>query len=284
MNIDINLNNKINEYFDMIDIIYWINLDRSNNRRKNMEYNLKHFTTPNKRIVATDAKLLKDDQLYQKFINYGKFNRTKTEYACLHSHLKTIDEFSNSPYSIALICEDDLSLEYVKFWDKKISEIINNAPKDWDIIMLNYVTAQKITELYTYNNNGKISSCVSYIINKNSAKKLINSIKKDNKYILYKNIFHTADDYIYSLLKTYVYKYPYFTYPDINDSTIEESHVNWAIYTKKIAHKNWQEKYNKSELKDIFYINLSQLNKILILLLILIIIIFLIIKYKKIEK
>jgi GR25 family glycosyltransferase involved in LPS biosynthesis len=274
MNTDIT--NKINKYIDSIDIIYWINLDRSVERRKNMEQNLKHFNIKQKRIQATDAKLT--ENIYSNFINDGEFNRTKIEYAVLHSHVKTIEEFSNSPYELALIFEDDISLEYVHLWGKKISDIIKDAPKDWDIIMLAHIFKYQLNELYTLNRNGKISSCLSYIINKNSAKKLINMIKKDNKYILHNNRIHTADDYIYSLLKTYTYKYPYFTYPNDNDSTIHPQDLSYHNYSKNIAEKNWREKYNKTNLNDIFYCDFLSLKSISILLIIFIIM-FLIINY-----
>jgi GR25 family glycosyltransferase involved in LPS biosynthesis len=266
-----NISNNINKYFNSIDIIYWINLDRSVDRRKNMETNLKNFKTKQKRIQATDALLIDDDKLYSKFINHGEFNRTKIEYAVLHSHLKTIEEFAHSSYQTALIFEDDISLEYVPLWDKKLSEIIKEAPKDWDIIMLAYVFIYKLNSLYTFNTYGKISSCLSYIINKNSAKKLINMIKKDNKYILYNNRIHTADDYIYSLLNTYAYKYPYFTYPDNNDSTIHPYQLSYHSYAKSITKKNWLEIYNKTNLKDIFYYDLLSLKSISILIIIFIV-------------
>ena len=272
-----NTSNKINKYIDSIDIIYWINLDRSVDRKKYMESNLKHFKIKNKRINATDALLIENDKLYSQFINYGEFNRTKIEYAVLHSHLKTIEEFANSPYQMALIFEDDLSLEYVPLWDKKLSEIINGAPKDWDIIMLCYIFKYQLNDMYTFNTNGKISSCLSYVINKNSAKKLINQIKKDNKYILYNDKIHTADDYIYSLLKTYAYKYPYFTYPIDNDSTIHPQELIYHNYAKGIAEKNWKERYNKTNLQDIFYCDLLSLKSISILIIIFIIM-FLVIK------
>jgi len=259
-----NITDKINKYIDCVDIIYWINLDRSVDRRKNMEKNLKHFASKNKRIKATDGT--SNENIYSNFINHGKFNRTKIEYAVLHSHLKTIEEFANSPYQIALIFEDDLSLEYVPLWDKKLSEIIDKAPKDWDIIMLNYVTTIKLNNLYTLNTNGKISSCLSYIINKNGAKKLINQIKQDNKYILYNDKIHTADDYIYSLLRTYAYKYPYFIFPNNNDSTIHPHQLSYHNYSKMIAEKNWKERYNKTNLKDIFYCDLLSLKSIQILI------------------
>lgn len=263
------INNNINKYFDSIDIIYWINLDRSIDRRKNMEIYLKKFKTKNKRIQATDGS--SNEDIYSYFINYGKFNRTKIEYAVLYSHLKTIEEFANSPYELALIFEDDLSLEYVPYWNKNISVIINEAPKDWDIIMLSYIFRYQLNDLYTLNTNGIISCCLSYVINKNAAKKLINSIKLNNKYILYKDKIHTSDNYIYSILKTYAYKYPYFTFPDNNDSTIHQHHLMYHKYSKSIAEKNWIEKYNKTNFKNIFCYDLLSLKSICILIIIFIV-------------
>jgi len=239
-------NKNINNYLDNIDIIYWINLDRSINRRNNMINILKDINIPNKRISAIDGKLIPQKDLYNNFINEnnGTFDRTPIEYACLLSHLQTIKEFSESPYEYALILEDDISLEYLQYWDKKIYQIIKDAPTNWDIIMLNYVFNHILTDLYTYNKNGKIVCCGSYLINKKGAKKLMDFLYRDGKFRLLKNMHHTSDNYIYALLTTYTYRYPYFTYPTNNDSTIHESHLWYHIYTKKLAFYSWQEKYN----------------------------------------
>ncbi len=268
----------INHYLDVIDIIYWINLDRSKDRRNNMEKILKDIDILNKRINATDANLYEYSDLTNLFINYDIYNRTKIEYAVLHSHLKTIDEFSQSPYKMALIFEDDISLEYVHLWDKKISDIIKGAPKDWDIIMLGRTTKYELYDDYTFNKDGKISSCIAYVINKNAALKLMNQIKNNNKYILYSNKNHTADDYIYSLLKTYVYKYPYFTYPDNNDSTIHQNHLLLHKYSKLLTNKIWKNKANRFNLFNIFLPDIFAFKNILILIVIFIIMYLIILK------
>ena len=100
-------------------------------------------------------------------------------------------------------------------------------------------------KVYTLNINGKISSCQAYIINKSAAQYFMNQIYIGNdRYMLNKNYIHTADDYIYSSLITYVYKYPYFTYPIDNDSTIHNWHINFHNYTKIIALNAWKDYYN----------------------------------------
>ncbi len=277
-----NMNNiDVSYYLDAIDIIYWINMDRSTERKSNMENLLKGINIPQKRIQATDALSLSDEDLYSRYINLSKFNRTKIEYAVLHSHLKTIDEFSKLPntYNNALILEDDLTLEYSPFWNRKISDIIKNAPKNWDIIMLNYGSKYQLLDLYTYNHEGKISSCLAYIINKKASVKLMNLVKNNSKYILYDGFTHNADDYIYSLLNVYAYRYPYFTYPDNNTSTIHPNHLLLHKYTKGIAERNWRELYNQSSLNDIVYMDMGIISNISFIIIIVIFVYLFIKKY-----
>jgi len=236
--------NNINKFLDCIDIIYWINLERSIERRENMLNLLKKINIKNQRINAFDGKTLSDINIYGRFKNYNIESHTKIEFACLLSHLETIRKFSESNNNVALIFEDDISLDYVKYWNKSICEIIKNAPSDWEIIMLNYVSLKELKNDYTFNDNGHISCLQAYLINNNSAKKFINSIYKQNKYILDPNKYQTADNYILSSLKTYIYKYPYFTYSNENDSTIHSHHISFHNYTKMIAFDRWKELYN----------------------------------------
>jgi GR25 family glycosyltransferase involved in LPS biosynthesis len=245
---------------------------------------LKNINIPNQRINAIDGKNISNNYIIDRLKGINRM-RTKTEYACLLSHLDTIKLFSNSPYVNALILEDDISLEYTKYWNKSICDIIKNAPSDWEIIMLNYISINNLIELYTHNIDGKISSCQAYIINKKGATKLMNHILLfDNKYTLNKHFTHTADDYIYSSLKTYVYKYPYFTYSIENDSTIHNWHLDYHNYGKVTALIRWQEIYgfklDKKYKKILIKNNILQTKKKalfhIILLIIILFIIFII--------
>ena len=281
---------NITKYFNGIDIIYWINLNRSVDRKENMIKMLNEFPVKNIRIEAVDGKNESDNNIYGRYENVNMKN-TKIEYACLLSHLNTIHKFSNSSYNIALILEDDVNLEFVKYWNKSIKDIINNAPTDWDIIMLNYIISAntEITNEYTLN-HGMIYSTASYIINKKGANKLLN-IYKNNKYNLDIKKRHTADEYLFSSLITYVYKYPYFTYPNDNTSTIHNDHMSVHMNSKNYTIKLWDELTNKIEdFKEDFKednsedntINLIDKSYIIILIIIIIIILIIIlIAYKK---
>jgi GR25 family glycosyltransferase involved in LPS biosynthesis len=232
-------------FMDGIDIIYWINLDRSPERRESMEKMFKDEVfnrIPNIRITATDGK--KDD-IY-KMIDTSEYSGTDSEYGCLLSHLNAIKKFNESKYDIALILEDDCTLELKKYWKKTIKQIIKNAPNDWEIIMLCYINLDidwNTSEEYILNTL-PISSTLSYLINKKGSKKLVAdcdnlSCYKDKTYLLNLNGEHKADNYIYLNTITYCYKYPVFIYGD-DESTIHNDHLDLHKENKKRIIDNYR--------------------------------------------
>jgi GR25 family glycosyltransferase involved in LPS biosynthesis len=210
------------KYMDGIDIIYWINLDRSTDRRKQMEAIFRDpvfQTTQIERISAVDGR--NSNMVYPK-LNFMYKQKNDYEYACMLSHLETIRNFSRTNYEVALIMEDDITLEFKPYWRKSVREIIENAPSDWEIIQLCYNTNNNpnLFKLYERNTRNKTVCAGAYLINNKTAKKLINDIYKDGKYNLEHYLIHHADCYIFSKSITYTYKYPYFIYKSNNDSLL----------------------------------------------------------------
>lgn len=217
-------------YMEGVDVIYYINLERSNERRTEIETILSDSAfrnIPKHRINATDGK--SPTEMYEKLGEYTKQpNTSDYEYACLISHLDAIKEFNNSEYKIALILEDDASLEFKKYWRKSINEVIKNAPRDWEVITLyhncpydkNFNDNEYETHAYK-----KYGYALAYVINKNGANKFISSHIKNNKYDLINTPEHIADVYLYEHIKTYVYKYPFFVMRSNNDSEIHNHHL-----------------------------------------------------------
>jgi hypothetical protein len=211
-----------------IDIIYWINLEKSYERRNNMLNLLGLLNVKNSRIIAFDGEYeqnISSKYFYSENGVYPKYSNK--EYAILLSHLNSIEKFTNLndlEYNIGLICEDDLSFDFINYWNYDIRSIIQNAPNDWDIIMLGYFTLNlNFNDLYKKWDNEW--SAISYLVNHNSMKMKINKLKKDNKWICNENDLMVSDNYIFSKFNTYVYKYPYFTYPNNNNSTLHEDHL-----------------------------------------------------------
>ena len=109
-------------YMDGVDIIYWINLDRSKDRRDYMENLLKDDVfqnVPNKRINAVDGEKSKDTVL-TRYVMQRQTRCSNVEYACFLSHLETIREFSKTDKPVALIFEDDITLDFKPHWTKSI--------------------------------------------------------------------------------------------------------------------------------------------------------------------
>ena len=238
-----------NNYINGFDIIYWINLDRCIKRRQNMESMLSLLPIKNERIIAIDGKNELDENIYGKFI-CDEFKLNKLEYACTLSHLNTIKKFNESEHNIALIMEDDMTLEFKKYWTKSIEQVINEAPKDWEIIMLTYIYHNKLDNIYTLNDK-YIASAGAYLINKKGSKKLMDLISVNDNYKLL-NKCHHADHYIYSLLKTYVYKYPYFIYKTDNNSLLHPEHLKGHMYSKKLIIDMYKHKLLNTMSQDMY--------------------------------
>jgi len=216
---------EFNRYLDGVDVIYWINLDRSHDRRQRMEQMFKDPVFKGKKIVrvsAVDGKAPNIDQvLNANFEGMQPDKFTKVEYACTLSHMNTIKQFSESTYDTALIMEDDMTLEFKPYWKKSVKQIMENAPSEWDIIQLCYITSNTIPNKIYTKNPGNIYSTGAYLINKKY---------KPPPKVLNPNTKHSADDYLFTLSNTYVYKYPMFIYGDSETSTIHPDH--FAMHNK----------------------------------------------------
>jgi GR25 family glycosyltransferase involved in LPS biosynthesis len=223
---------KTTDYLDGIDVIYWINLDRSVDRRQRMEKMFEDPVFAQKKIIrisAVDGKAHDIDQILNtNFEGMQPDKFTKVEYACLLSHLNAIKQFSESNNKTALIMEDDMTLEYKPYWKKSVQQIIDNAPNDWELIQLCININSPLKQIYTKNSNGHVSCNGAYVINKNGSLKL-----NENKYKL-GDTLHVADVYIFNKISTYAYKYPMFTYKFNQTSTIHQEHLEQHDRNKKI--------------------------------------------------
>ena len=236
------------DYLKGIDSIYWINLDRSIDRRKSMDNMFQDPVfqeIPIQRITAFDGKY--NDPI--KYFKMASKKNTNIVYSCLLSHLNAIRAFSQSNHNIGLIFEDDVTLEFKKYWMHNIQHVIDNAPPDWEIIQLCYNTRSKLTDLYTLNNYqnykgyGNIACMAAYLINKNAAVKFMKQTynETNNKYFLQDYNTHEADHYIFKCVKTYTYKYPYFIYPTENTSTLHVEDLASHVKSKMKIETMYQE-------------------------------------------
>jgi GR25 family glycosyltransferase involved in LPS biosynthesis len=207
---------------------YWINLDRCNDRKKNMELFFNKFHIKNKRISAIDGSIKDIFNNYVIFKDNKIIEKEKNcQLACLLSHLITIRGFyENDPNDYCLILEDDIDFQvffnYNLNLKKTINKIIRECKENWEIIQLSY-TVRKNKQfksdpfnLYTSWKDSYYGT-IAYIINKKAALKLINNNFNGNKIFIdltneKKNNYYVADYLLYHEVKTLTYKIPIFIY------------------------------------------------------------------------
>tara|TARA_Y100000996_G_scaffold312148_1_gene248428 strand:- start:66 stop:851 length:786 start_codon:yes stop_codon:yes gene_type:complete len=218
--------------------IYWINLDRSINRKKWIEKNFKKLGIhKHNRIPAVDGKKL---GMYNLSIPQEYYsNHSKNELACTSSHLKCIEQAYNNRDNIAIICEDDVCFSLLKAVDKSLQEIINKCPRDWEIIQLGQSNPDKMKlllkekkEYVKWNKNYWGAFC--YVINRKGINKMYNSCFMNNNINIKKGYKHriVADELFYNICKTYTLTKPVITFKTLG-STLHTQHEKWHESGKK---------------------------------------------------
>lgn len=172
------------------DKVFYINLDRRPDRRKNMENIIKNLGYENitQRIQAIDGKNLDFDNMDQNIITFNGIldaqdkelivgiPLTKGAIGCAMSHRNVweIIAYDNSIQS-ALILEDDINVD--KNYHDKIRSYLPYIPKDFEILFLGYSPAT-----IKYNNEqfndlfikcDKAYGLFGYILTKKGAQKLL---------------------------------------------------------------------------------------------------------------
>ena len=211
-----------------------------------MELLLNKIPIKSSRFEAFDGK--KINNIREKYFQQNSIytNNNNNEYAVLLSHLSLLNHiYQNDKTSqYILILEDDLSFDFVYYWKSNIKNIIDNAPEDWEILMLGYFSLNpNFSNTYRLWNNEW--SALSYIVNKKALYKLDFIKDENNKFKLFNDV-NVADNYIFRIFKTYVYQYPYFTINNNNSSTFHKDHDHYQKIYKNINYivlNNLMKKY-----------------------------------------
>lgn len=220
--------------------VYYINLDKSTDRKDFMEKQFKDIGITNyHRVPGVNGSNITDINIGNNldgvnFINLNP-NLSKSEVGCTLAHLKAIRTAYENNEEYALIMEDDCSLELLPFWKGDLKLIINNnIPKDWEIAQLFTFSCQNIDKYkeYSFNNlpNCKGNSSCVYVINKKGMETILNNYyDKDKKVFIVTTV---ADIQPYQSTKTYFINIPLFIpLDDILPSTIHTSHQNFHVYS-----------------------------------------------------
>jgi GR25 family glycosyltransferase involved in LPS biosynthesis len=203
--------------------IYWINLERRPDRKKNMELILKNNEGNHTRINAVDYA---NDFAPYKVIHNGRLK--PGEIGCICSHIIALYTFvTSSTDDHAFIAEDDIDIEYCKYWKKYHYDLLQND----EIEILQMLTTSDVynnknmKEIETHN-----SSTAFYRIKRIIANKILNDFfnSRLNSINLTVHFRPVADVVIWEYGK--VYLIPMISYLNVKDSETDAGNKNMDEY------------------------------------------------------
>ena len=226
--------------------IYWINLDSSVSRRHSMEKKIRNATRI-RAITAQQAEAIYGEKYKQISFFHDKSgdkiwlqhfynNYTYKELATCLSHVKAIQRAYDDGNNIALILEDDATINPAF----NIETVISVAPKNWETLQL-YVHHTKIV----FRNNRIVDPFVNwkvgnwgataYIINKKGMEKILSMYH--NNMIHFNLPVVVADEFIYYYTNSYTCTFPFVTTSG-QESQIQNEKINYDkinVLTKQRA-------------------------------------------------
>ena len=229
----------------------YINCKENPKRRQNIENEFKKHNVNFERISAITPDTLNPV-------------KRQLEICCLKSHIKAMKHFiDNVEDDYVIICEDDMSFEFIEtFFNSSFKKVIEKImkellPSDVGILQLGCIL-QGISNkfrnkdiIFKYSDQPS-SSTISYLLNKEYAKILVENYSKMSQ-----KSWPTADCFrrgIFTKMpgnfQAYTIKFPIFTYPENNISTIGNSqplHISSKTQQKSFLSAN------KKEIQEIFH-------------------------------
>ena len=216
--------NKSTYKLQGIGPIYYLNLDGQSERKDYMEDQFKYWEIKNyTRISAYDGRT---DDLSDIISGRYPDNMISGEIGCTTSHLKAIKhwmETSDSPY--AIIMEDDVDLNLIKYWDFTWKDFYSKIPYDWDVVQLAIICTGPL-HIKLHKRFVNDFSTAAYMITRHHAEKLLKFHIRGDKYKLDNGCKPraVADDLIYNSGNTY--SIPLLLYKIQLGSSIHPEHVD----------------------------------------------------------
>lgn len=228
-----------------VDIpVYYINLERSADRRRWMESQIKRFhITQAERVVRVEGRADPTISYVCTFTNLSS-----SEIGCTLSHLRAIKQAYDRNLSEVLIVEDDASFLLSPYWDRPLSQYIAQAPPDWGVLKLFWdmpeqdeYTRKGCSELSDsserYSLSHRSDYTVAYIINRSAMERVLQCAFRQGRFHLDQTQAEAgaADWYLFQLkgapIRLY-HLYPPLIFPNncVLASTIHDEHTHIHIH------------------------------------------------------
>ena len=198
--------------------IYWINLDRSTDRKISMEKELQN--TNHTRISAIDGT---DSELMSQYTITGVPNPAWTVplLACTCSHLKAIKTAYDNYLSHVIILEDKCFFSFIDYINKSIDDVITETTTknpDWNIIQLHSVPIPEPNfwsfRVYGLRAEKRVpgkSFGLNYLINRNGMSKILDKFKTTDTHFDFPAKYTSISNpevLIYCAVNSYVLNFP----------------------------------------------------------------------------
>lgn len=202
--------------------VYWINLERSTDRKENMLKYLKNIN--NTRIEAIDGMDPEFNTKYTIINPNPAYSNALNAVICSHIKALNTAKIDDHPYVVILEdkCQFDI-IELYKYTLEYIIDIANDKFNDWDIIQLSSIPVYQNFE--HYKNNGlnlvpQEGAGLNYLINKKAIDKFISLVHNDGNYFNFSKIkfAYSPELAFYRSLRSYTLNNPPF-YLYSKDST-----------------------------------------------------------------
>lgn len=163
------LNRVVKNKLDNFPSVYYISLEESVDRRQNLHGQFNQYQINDLNPIISKRFSECDDVVIGPKL-YILDDGTK---GCVVSHLKMIKKwYEETEEDYAFFCEDDLSLETVKYWDFTWEDFIENLPEDAECVQLCCIRETqediKLRERSMYD-----WSVTAYIMTRDYARKII---------------------------------------------------------------------------------------------------------------
>ena len=248
--VDMN-NSKLNNF----PLINYISLEESENRRKNLHNHFEKYGITDKSFRPLISKRFDecDDVVFGSQVEVLD-SGTK---GCVVSHIKMIKKwYEETDEDYGFFCEDDLSLESVKYWDFTWEQFIERIPEDADCVQLYCIREQQ--KPIKFEDRWLTDwSVTAYILTRDYAKKIIDQYYvSENEYNLeiYDTQWYPMPENVIFYGHGKVYSVNLFL-EDLNisttfngfDSGIKENHLESYKYNI-----DWWKSNSKDNLNKIF--------------------------------
>ena len=197
--------------------IYYINLNKATERRKDIDTFIQQYEIPNiQRIEGVYGKHVNDNTYtfsdgreIQVTNEYPRNGYNMAELGCFLSHVVALKTAYENGDEYALILEDDVDMNMVKVWDEGLIEVIQKAPENWNIIQLfEHPGGVRANISYKYLKKGayiprktrRHYGCHSYLITRNAMEMFLKNMSflhTDTIYIKQMDFPFPIDHYLY---------------------------------------------------------------------------------------